>query len=90
MKCSEKTKARLDALPNKVRVPLRELLSVGHVSEEVINTVLDATELAGSSRKLSRQVIGCHHDARGSALRRSNDGGPVEKVSVGSPGFDEV
>jgi hypothetical protein len=66
MKCSEKTNARLDALPNKVRVPLRELLSVGHVSEEVINTVLDATELAGSSRKaLGFAVSLMHLQAKG-------------------------
>lgn len=66
MKCSETTNGRLQALPNKVRLAFCELLDVGHVSEEVVNTVLDATELAGSSAKaLGFAVSLLHLQAKG-------------------------
>ena len=45
------TEARLRALPRKVSAPLRELLAVGQLDEEILGTVLDGAELAGSPIK---------------------------------------
>lgn len=55
------TAARLDALPRKVGMPLRELLAVGQVDEEVLSTVLDAAELAGSQTKVLGFAVGFLH-----------------------------
>lgn len=55
------TGARLDALPRKVAMPLRELLAVGQVNEEVLSTVLDAADLAGSQTKVLGFAVGFLH-----------------------------
>jgi hypothetical protein len=44
--------ARLDKLPRRVQIALRQLLQLGHVSVEVVAQILDAGELAGESEKL--------------------------------------
>ena len=38
---------RLDNLPRKVAVPFRDLLQRGHVTEDVLTSVIDAGDLAG-------------------------------------------
>lgn len=53
--------ARLDALPRKVALPLRELLGLGHLSNETLDTVLDAAELAGSQMKVLGFAVGYLH-----------------------------
>lgn len=53
--------ARLDALPRKVALPLRELLGVGQLSNETLETVLDAAELAGSQTKVLGFAVGYLH-----------------------------
>lgn len=55
------TAARLDALPRKVAVPLRELLAAGQLNEDVLSTVLDAAELAGSQTKVLGFAVGFLH-----------------------------
>lgn len=50
--------ARLDALPRKVSAPLRELLAAGQIDEEILGTVLDAAELAGSPMKVLGFAVG--------------------------------
>lgn len=44
--------SRLRDLPAKVRLPLQRLLAVGHVDEQVVESVLDAGELAGDNTRL--------------------------------------
>lgn len=53
--------ARLDTLPRKVALPLRELLGVGQLSNETLETVLDAAELAGSQTKVLGFAVGYLH-----------------------------
>jgi hypothetical protein len=53
--------ARLDALPRKVALPLRELLGVGQLSNDTLQTVLDAAELAGSPAKALGFAVGYLH-----------------------------
>jgi len=43
--------ARLSTLPRKVALPLTELLAAGQLDEDVVQHVLDATDLAGSPGK---------------------------------------
>lgn len=52
---------RLDGLPRKVALPLRELLGVGQLSNETLETVLDAAELAGSQTKVLGFAVGYLH-----------------------------
>jgi hypothetical protein len=53
--------ARLNALPQKVALPLRELLAVGQLSDDALGTVLDATELARSPAKALGFAVGYLH-----------------------------
>jgi len=43
---------RLDNLPRKVAVPFRDLLQRGHVTEDVLTSVIDAGDLAGDHSRL--------------------------------------
>lgn len=61
MNAQTATLARLDTLPRKVATPLRELLAVGQVNEEVLSTVLDAADLAGSYTKVLGFAVGFLH-----------------------------
>lgn len=53
--------ARLDALPRKVALPLRELLEVGQLSNDTLQSVLDAAELVGSPAKVLGFAVGYLH-----------------------------
>lgn len=55
------TNARLGALPRKIQAPLRELLAAGQLNEDIVNTVLDAAELAGSPAKALGFAVGFLH-----------------------------
>ncbi|MFL6605780.1 MAG: DUF6878 family protein [Steroidobacteraceae bacterium] len=44
--------ARLEKLPRRVQMALRQLLQLGHVSVDVVAQILDAAELAGEYEKL--------------------------------------
>lgn len=61
MSIASSIEERLEALPRKVGVPLRQLLAVGQISEEVIGTVLDAADLAGQSATLLAFAVGLLH-----------------------------
>lgn len=50
--------SRLAALPRKIALPMRELLAVGQLNEEVIDHVLDAAEMAGSPSKALGFAVG--------------------------------
>ena len=43
---------RLEALPRKVALPLRHLVDVGQIKPRLLETVLDAGELAGNTQHL--------------------------------------
>ena len=43
---------RLEALPRKVALPLRHLVDVGQIKPSLLETVLDAGELAGNTQHL--------------------------------------
>ncbi|MGI9295172.1 MAG: hypothetical protein ACR2PS_14430, partial [Pseudomonadales bacterium] len=52
---------RLCALPSKVEIPFRGLLAAGHLSDEVLTTILDAGDLAGEPQKLLGFAVGYLH-----------------------------
>lgn len=52
---------RLDQLPRKTSIPFRELLSRGYISEQILDTILDAGEIAVDSSKLFGFAIGYLH-----------------------------
>lgn len=52
---------RLDALPPKTAQPFRELLNIGQLSEETVQTVLDAGFLSGQAAKLIGFTAGYLH-----------------------------
>ncbi|MFA5951891.1 MAG: DUF6878 family protein [Hyphomicrobium sp.] len=52
---------RLAGLPPKVSGPFRQLLSIGHLPEDVIHTVLDAGDITGDSTKLIGFAAGFLH-----------------------------
>lgn len=49
---------RLDRLPRKVAVPLKEILASGHIDRELLQTALDAAELSGESHRLLGFIVG--------------------------------
>ncbi|MFA5957763.1 DUF6878 family protein [Hyphomicrobium sp.] len=56
-----KVKERLHRLPAKTAAPFRQLIKTGQVSEGVIDTILDAGELAGDTSKLIGFAAGFLH-----------------------------
>lgn len=49
---------RLQKLPRKVAVPLKEILATGHIDRDLLATALDAGELSGESHRLLGFTVG--------------------------------
>jgi hypothetical protein len=53
--------SRLRLLPRKVSVPFRNLMETKQLSDEIMNTILDAGDLSGDQHKLLGFAVGYLH-----------------------------